>query len=91
MPRDILTPVTMKATGGAFVASLVNPLLQRTVVQQFDPDRDNEWLPVLTSAAAGAVTMIPRTRGTWSVFQLSATAVFFANALYRALRNVNIL
>ena len=91
MPKEIFTPTTAKATGGAFLATFIGPHLRKAVRGAVDPDRNNDWVPVATNVVAGAIILIPRAPGTWQAFQLTMSAVFFGGALYGVLRNINIL
>ena len=83
MPREVFSATVGKATAGAFIASFIEPWIQGVVARQ-EWAAENEWIPVITNVIVGIVILLPQVGG-WRPLQLTAGAVFFANALSRAI------
>ena len=83
MPREVFSATVGKATAGAFIASFLEPWIQGVVMRQ-ELTAGNEWVPVITNVVVGVLILLPQMGG-WRPLQLTAGAVFFANALSRAI------
>lgn len=75
--KDVLNATVLKAVGGAFGASFVEPRVQGFVAEKWP---DSAWVPALVDAGLGIVVMLPSIPGMRSL-QLTAGAVFLAHAL----------